>query len=144
MSLGLIGALYVYLHDDYTVEKEAGLLLSGKDNALVMGRYTPGILAYKMLTEIRETGKPLDVGWITAPFPPPQERVEEYLRNYTSDKYPIVQGSFSSLFTSNNTIRKDSNITDFEYLAIAGNYTLNIPGSTLIYNRSDILIYQVK
>lgn len=144
LTLLLAGGLYVSLHADYLPEKEAGLMLAGKENVLVLGTYTPSVLAYKMLSEYGESGHPLEVGWITGPGTMTQEQVEDYSHDYHSNDYPVVGGSFSGLFTSESWFRKDYQGSKFDYIVVAGNYTPPAPGSSVIYNRSHITIYRVK
>jgi 4-amino-4-deoxy-L-arabinose transferase-like glycosyltransferase len=141
--LGLGMAIYTYmsLNEYYSVEKEAGLLLSGKEDVAVIGLFSPTLVTYKYHSELASLGRPLDFGWIAFPEAVPQETVQDFAHDYHSPIHPVVDGSFSEFYTTNQTFRKETGIRDPKYIAIAGWYNVEIPGSGVIYNRSYITIY---
>jgi hypothetical protein len=143
ISLGLVALVYVTLYDTYAPEREAGLFLAGKADAAIIGMYSPGIIAYKTLSEDRN-GSVLDVGWVTGSREISGEEIGEYISDYHSDRYPVTDGSFSAFFTVKRNYRKDTNITSFRYIAISGLYDGTAPGGTLVYNHTnpDIRIYE--
>ncbi len=141
LSLFLAVLYYQQLYEAFINQKEAGLLLAGKENVLVVGSYAPGIVSYKMLTEQRSLGRSLDVGWVTAIRNFSSEEVLAYLSDYHTMKYPIVDGSFSKLFSTSDTFRKDSNLTSFDYVAVDGSPGMELPGFRVIYNNSDVAVY---
>ena len=122
------------------VEKEAGLILSGKDKVLILGDYAPGIIAYKTLDEKR-SGNVKDVGWIMGiPLVFNSTQANEFFYDYHLDKYNVTNGSFSSIFTSKTIFRKDCNITNFDYVVIVGHDDINITGE-IIYSSPTISLY---
>jgi len=131
---------YQSMHSVYAPEKEAGLLLAGRENVLVIGTYAPGIIAYKMLEEQRSLGRPLDVGWVLFWNNVTRGDVLPYLSDYHVAEPAVVDGSFSSMFTSRSTFRKDSNITSFDYVAVSGP-PMELPGYGVIYNGTGIAVY---
>jgi hypothetical protein len=141
ISILSIALLYHGLSAAYTPQKDAGMLLAGRENVLVLGTYSPGIVAYKMLEEQRTSGHSLDLGWIVSNDNLSRQDVLEYLSDYHSMKYPVVDGSFSAIFTSNATVRKDSNLTSFDYVALVGSPGMELPGFSVIYNESDVTVY---
>ncbi len=142
LTLFLVAFLYADLDRTFINQKEAGLLLAGKENVLVIGTYAPGIIAYKMLTEQQSLGRSLDVGWILSKDDNlTRADIPEFLADYHSQKHPIVDGSFSGTFTTDDTFRKDSSITSFDYVAVAGMPGPGLPGFSVIYNKSGITVY---
>jgi hypothetical protein len=135
-SIPLLAFYYLELRESTLPQEGAGLLLSGKENALIIGTYAPDIIAYKTLTELRASGQSLDVGWIDLPSPPTEAEVLTYVSDYHSMKYPIVDGSFTSSFTTNATFRKDSNLTSFDYVAVVDGQNISLPGFSAIYNET--------
>lgn len=141
LSLPLMALYYSGLREGPLPEQEAGLLLAGKENVLIVGIYAPDIVSYKMLTELRSTGHSKDVGWIITQANPTADEILTYASDYHSMKYPIVDGSFSSSFTSNATFRKDSNLTSPDYVAVSGGPDMQIPGFHTIYNNLFVTVY---
>ena len=142
-SLGLASFLYYYLHEFNVAEKNAGLMLSGKENVLIIGKYPPTLIAYKYLTELRGSpaGAAKDFGWITSVAQISDERMSEYLADYHSSKYPIVDGTFSEFFTTNQTFRKDTNITLFDYVAVVGSDAVPPGCRDVLSNDSGIVVF---
>jgi len=124
----------------YSAEKGAGLLLAGRENVAIVGLYSPTIIATKALTELRTGGSMLDFGWIVAPRKTDALVVQEFAEDYWSDRYPVPQGNQNEFFSE--LYRKDTNITKFDYVAVAGNYAFSHNG-TVIYNQSNITIYRM-
>jgi 4-amino-4-deoxy-L-arabinose transferase-like glycosyltransferase len=142
-SLGLASFLYYYLHEFNVAEKNAGLMLSGKENVLIIGKYPPTLVAYKYLTELKgsPSGTPKDFGWITSVAQISDERMAEYLADYHSGKFPIVDGTFSEFFTTNQTFRKDTNITRFDYVAVVGSNVVPHGCRDVLSNDSGIVVF---
>jgi 4-amino-4-deoxy-L-arabinose transferase-like glycosyltransferase len=145
LSLALLafaGLVFFILYDSFYMEREAGLLLSGKENVLVAGQYTPSVISYKVLPEMRG-GKHIDFGWIVLPENTSSDVLMEFINNYRAPRPNVTDGSFSSFFTSNNIFRKDTGISEFDYIVVS-KYNDTLPGGhDLIYNRSSVLIYKV-
>lgn len=139
----LFGSFIIYsnVYERFLPQKEAGLLLSDKEGVAIMGEYDPGIAAYKTTTELRR-GKRLDFGWMTSANFTNQSYFEEFIRDYHSSRYPVVDGSFSSMFTSADIFRKDTNLTSFDYVVLVGDNAPGVPGAGLIYNNMEIKIYK--
>jgi len=142
LGLGIALYTYVSLSEFYSVEKEAGLLLSGKEDVAVIGLYTPTLVTYKYHSELSALGRPLDFGWIAFPEAVPPETVRDFALDYHTGSHPAVDGSFSEFYTTNQTFRKDTTIADPRIIAIAGGYNIGIPDARVIYNRSYITIYE--
>ncbi|MEW6036062.1 MAG: glycosyltransferase family 39 protein [Candidatus Micrarchaeota archaeon] len=144
-AVSLASAFYIefLVYGASKPEMEAGLLLAGKENVLIIGRYPTTLVGYKMLTEYHELGHPLDFGWVTSSRGMPQEAIAEYLRDYHSDSYPAADGSFNEIYTTNKTFRKDTNITSFDYIAVTAFDKPEIPNSTIVYEKLDITVYKV-
>jgi len=142
LNLALLAFYYAGIREEFLPQKEVGLLLAGKENVLVIGSDAPGIIAYKTLTEQRSTGNSLDVGWIVTANNLSADVIRTYVADYHSMKYPIVDGSFSSMFTNNAMFRKNSNLTSFDYVAVSDGQGVYLPGFHVIYNESYVTIYE--
>jgi 4-amino-4-deoxy-L-arabinose transferase-like glycosyltransferase len=138
LTTGLCAFLYSSHYEGFIDQKEAGLYLANKENVAVVGTYNPAILTYKMLNE----EEPLDVGWILASRNITEDEVRELAQDYHTDNQEISQGSFSPIFTTASTYRKDTNIPDFDYVAVVWKGGLD-PGGELVFNRSSIQIYRM-
>lgn len=119
-SLSLFYLLECQEYRLFMPEKEAGMLLAGKADALVIGDYAPSILAYKMGQEYRAYGAPLDVGWVFLQPDINQSSISDFISDYGNSRYNVTEGSLSSGFTESINFRKDSNITRFEYIVTVG------------------------
>lgn len=104
----------------YRHQKTAGEFLAGKENVLIVGEYEPGIPAYKMLTEKRESGRWLDYGLVLMSDGRAREYYESFLTDYYVNESDVVDGNFRTLFANNMTYRKSTEITKFEYICIVG------------------------
>ncbi|MBD3210108.1 hypothetical protein GF318_01885 [Candidatus Micrarchaeota archaeon] len=138
-------SLYKYL----IPQKEVGLLLSGKENVLVLGHYPPGTISYKMNTE-RRKGSVKDFGWVLSHPDNTEVNLSKFVYDYRGSHYSsIVNGSFNGMFTQHKTVfRKDTNVTEFDYVAAvvlphARDTAVSVPGSEVIYNRSYITVYKI-
>jgi hypothetical protein len=142
--------IYLYVHIEvmnvYNGEKEAGLMLAGKENVLVIGTYKPSIITYKMEAERRTLGRPLDFGWVLVGPNADPGILADFADDYMTGKYPVTQGSLSSGFVRPIIFRKDSDIAYFDYIAVSGPIDYVPPGSETIYsnNLTKISIYKVK
>lgn len=143
LSLLLSSMLYVFTADQFIAQKEAGLLLTGKENVLIIGQYAPAIPAYKVLTE-RESGESLDFGWVLGHRNFSNEEAFDYVEDYNTEKYDVIDGSFSSIFTRHDiNFRKDTDLTEFDYVVAIEQDGFNLPFAEPIYNNSDIVIFKV-
>ncbi|MFN7991398.1 MAG: glycosyltransferase family 39 protein [Candidatus Micrarchaeia archaeon] len=141
-------ALDLYLRFEelrfFNAEKEAGTMLAGKADVLVIGTYTPSLIAYKTLPERKAWGSPLDFGWVLLGPDANRTMYDDFVRDYMNDRYEVVQGSMSSGFSRPIIFRKDSNITRFSYIVVSGpsDYT---PSGKEIYSSSSprIRVYEV-
>ncbi len=146
-------AAYTYANffQGYFAQREAGEFLSGKENVLIIGKYYPGVMAYKSVPEMR-SGSPLDYGWIAFPDNVSADEASVFLPDYHIDAakagselgLPVVDGSFTSIFTKRAVFRKDTNITRFDYIALLGQNNLTLSGYVPVFNQSNITIYRVK
>lgn len=143
LSLGLGAYMYLITAQANMHEMEAGKLLAGKENVLIIGRWPTTLVGYKALTEYRELGAPLDFGWITSPGGMEAAAISEFVRDYRSTAYPAVQGSFNEVYTTGKTFRKDTNLSSFDYVAIAAFEKPPIPNSTVVYDAVDVTIYKI-
>lgn len=143
--LTLAGLFYVYsaLYSGYMPQKEAGLILAGKENVLIVGAYQPGIVSYKAVTEAR-AGRQPDFGWVILTSAQSNEKAAtDFIKDYHTDAYQISNGSFSGMFSDTSVIyRKDSNLTSFDYVAVVGR-DVSLPGAEVLYNKSSIVIYKI-
>lgn len=140
---------FIFLQDvapTYQSDKEAGELLVGKENVMMVGYYHSGIFGYKMLNEERATGGSLDFGWILITDEDiPEDTALSYVRNYNANAANITQGSFSKIFFEGGTYRKDTNITEFRYFVFTNVYPAvseHLPfNNTLLYYSSEIAVF---
>jgi 4-amino-4-deoxy-L-arabinose transferase-like glycosyltransferase len=144
-SLSLYALLQFQEYRFFLPEKEAGLMLAGKQDVLVIGGYKPSILAYKMGTEYRTLGTPLDVGWVFLQPDMGPPVVADFVEDYHTTKYNVTDGSLRTGFYKSIDFRKDSNITRFEYVVIAGRDDYSPADSALVYSDdlSGVFIYKV-
>ncbi|MEW6722125.1 MAG: glycosyltransferase family 39 protein [Candidatus Micrarchaeota archaeon] len=148
-AVTIISVSYLYLfyegmHASYNPEREAGLMMAGKENVLIIGNYPPSVAAYKTLSELRSGGKALDYGYITSNRLMNDTEVQTFLNDYRSEEFPVHDGSFNSFFSRAGLFRKDTNITDFGYIVLSGSF--NAPeGASVIYNSTtrNLSIYEV-
>lgn len=144
-SLGLYSYLSYETYRIYQPEKDVGLMLSGKENALIIGRYKPSIFAYKMLSEEAAAGKSLDFGWIMAKEKDSAGMLAAFVSDYNTRQFNVTDGSFSPAFATPMVFRKDSNLTSFEYIAVCGfpDYVPEGPEPIFSDNTSMISLYRV-
>ncbi len=142
-TLVLIAGLYDATYKAYSSERDAGNFLVGKPGVEIVGYYSPGLLAYKTLGDLKATGAEPDFGWITGARAPENESVIEYVRDYHSGRFNITDGTFNKLFNTLGMFRKDTNITDFRYVAIVGDYNIAVPGSGMVFNTTGIRVFEV-
>lgn len=143
-SLAFFYTIEFMQYPAFEPQKQAGILLAGKENVLIIGNYKPSIVAYKVETEDRSTGAALDFGWIDLQPATNVSVIATLVRDYHAPGYNITDGSFSGAFTATNNYRKDTNITHFDYIAFAGRGDYTPANSTLIYrdNLTNISIYK--
>ncbi len=147
--LGFIfGALqHLSYYPAYENEKDAGEYLAGKENVLIIGDYSPGIFGYKMLEEKRSSGKWLDYGMIILQSSNLSGALyKDFIANYSA--YPsgihVSDGNFQLLFVPSDLVfRKNTSITRFDYICIAGNSSVT-PGGVRVLNNSYVQIYDMR
>jgi 4-amino-4-deoxy-L-arabinose transferase-like glycosyltransferase len=140
LTLALNAYIYVFeLNKNFYPQKEVGLLMAGKDNVLIIGIYYPGISAYKIMNE----PEPKDFGWILVPRNASDAVVATYILDYHSDTYQTQDGSFGSMFSTSHIFRKDTSLTEFDYVVIIGRNNIMPRNSEIILNKSDITIHKL-
>jgi 4-amino-4-deoxy-L-arabinose transferase-like glycosyltransferase len=141
-SAALSVMIYPPLYDAYVPQREAGLLLSGKENVLVVGAFAPGIIAYKMLPEAAN-GTIKDMGWAILPQNASDAVAAEFIRDYYTAKYPVVDGSFTSMYGAwDSAYRKDTSIARFDYIAVVEKNAVP-EGGRIIYNKNNITVFSM-
>jgi hypothetical protein len=125
--------------------KRTGEFLAGKENVLIIGLYEPTVPSYKMLEEIRGSGKPLDMGWISLTVDRSVQAEEFYpfLKDYHLKSQNVTDGTFADLFWRTSIFRKDTNITRFDYICVIGNESV-YPGGKLVLNATPGLVYDMR
>ena len=126
----------------YSDHREAGKMMAGKEGVLFIGRYVPGVVAYKVLEDYK-SGNPLDYGWIAFP----QEGTDysglaPFIEDYHYSGVTVIDRTFSELFSRKEIFRKETNLTSFRYIVVT-----EVGGGSLpydvIYNKSNVTIYEV-
>jgi hypothetical protein len=142
-SVALCLMVYATIYGDYMPQKDVGMMMAGKENVLVLGRYNPAILTYKMLNE-GSYGRVRDVGWILEQKNMPKEDAGALIQDYHKQVANMTDGSFSAMFTAQDwSFRKDTNITSFDYVVLVGQDAV-MPGNySVLYNKSNLTIYRL-
>lgn len=150
ISMVFIISFYWGYTESYAYERQAGNLMMAKENVVVIGEFAPTIIAEKALSELNANGKYADFGWI---YIIKNENitesdvalVEEFAEDYWAapeTRLKIHNGDVSKMFWEEGVYRKDTVITNFEYVVVAGKEFAGAEISgELIYNKSGILIY---
>ncbi len=142
-SLAFYAVIEYYTYVFYNPEKVAGLLVAGKENVLIIGNYKPSIAAYKVLSEQR-SGQRLDFGWIILSPDSNFSVIDDYVHDYYDPSFNTTDGSLSSLFTTKGIFRKDTNVTRFDYVVVAGARDYRPAGSAAIYSDDQAAVYVYK
>ncbi len=142
LSLALVYGAYSALGRLHNPEKEVGLALAGKENALIIGHFKPGLLAYKEISERRSLGGPLDYGLVIGPSSFGGEAAAAFIRDYRTSEIPAEGGSFSGIYTLRAVFRKDTGIRSFDYLALAGDLGFELDGPEVLAQSGDIVAYR--
>ncbi|MEM2908689.1 MAG: glycosyltransferase family 39 protein [Candidatus Bilamarchaeaceae archaeon] len=130
----------IFLSDMYYLPaKHAGKFLAGKENVLIIGNYSSGVFAYKMLEEKRQLGYSLDYGLVVF-YPEHFDLLPDLIENYNYHDPRIIDGNFEKMFFDVMVYRKNTNISKFDYIAIIGESTCMPGGRT--FNDSYINIYR--
>ncbi|MBD3389655.1 hypothetical protein GF415_01735 [Candidatus Micrarchaeota archaeon] len=134
--------------------RDMGLMLSGKENVLIIGDYSYNtvIVSYKMLSERKDLGAPLDFGYVILNIPAEKELNEaqqssmltEIVANYDTEKYDFEEDTFADMFQTDKILRKKTSIEQFQYVVVSP-ASLNItnPCYTLQYNGTQSKIYRL-
>lgn len=105
-------------------EKEIGLFLIGKENAVFIGDYQPTVtaIAYKTLNERMLYGKYLDFGWVITDRNETSDArlgmALDFAKDYHTDKYPVDERDFASLFWVAKNFRLPANVSEPDYWVI--------------------------
>jgi hypothetical protein len=142
ISLMLVWGAYLALFNLHNPERVIGTAIAGKENVLIIGHFKPGIMAYKELIERRSMGRPLDYGFILGPSSFGGEEAAAFVRDYRTGSVPAVNGSFSGMYTSQSVFRKDTDITSFDYLVLAGDLGFGLNGPEIMARSGDIVVYR--
>jgi hypothetical protein len=142
ISLMLVWGAYLALHSLHNAEKIIGTAIVGRENVLIIGHFKPGILAYKELGERQTLGHPLDYGFILGPPSFGGDDAAAFVRDYNTGAVPAINGSFSGMYTSPSVFRKDTNITSFDYLVLAGDLGFGLSGPEILEQAGDIVVYK--
>ncbi|MFA5187205.1 MAG: hypothetical protein WC551_12070 [Patescibacteria group bacterium] len=142
ISLMLVWGAYQALFNLHNPERVIGTAIAGKENVLIIGHFKPGIIAYKELNERGHMGRPLDYGFILGPPSFGGEEAAAFVRDYGTGAVPATNGSFSGMYTSASVFRKDTNITDFDYLVLAGDLGFGFTGPEILVRAGDITVYK--
>jgi hypothetical protein len=138
ISMAMILYDFQTSYEVYHGEKEAGLMLAGKENVAVVGYFAPTFVATKALTEMRADGRMLDFGWVVVPKKEGSGPVQEFAQDYHSELYDASPGDPNVYFSE--LYRKETNITVFDYIVVASSRPILLNG-TVIYNQSSIVVY---
>ncbi len=116
---------------DFKDAREVGLEFSGKENVLIIGKYSGATTAvtYKILSERKEAGKYLDFGYVILQGQDKEEdvyvdnsyyeeRLNAVVQDYYTQEYEFEDGNYALVFETNKSMRKQTNITEFEYLLV--------------------------
>lgn len=115
-----IGLIFMFnLKEGYENGRTVGKFLAFKENVQIIGEYAPTIVAYKILEEKREYGDYLDFGWILIMENATKEVVDDFAKDYWTEKYNITEGHFNRIMWDKTIFRKKTNITKFEYTVIS-------------------------
>ncbi|NYZ73983.1 glycosyltransferase family 39 protein [Candidatus Micrarchaeota archaeon] len=144
LTVALCMWIYSDLNEDFLPQKEAGLIISGKENVLVIGNWAPGVIAYKMVTEKRESGRPLDFGWVVGDANFTTEMVNTFVDDYYTGRYPVVDGSFNRMYWVKDIFRKDSNVTHFDYMVAIQLHDFQSSAASNLYNSSVIQVLDIR
>jgi hypothetical protein len=134
------------LKQAYHEESEVGRFLAGKENVAFIGGYAPGAFTYKILEEEKMYGKgnSLDFGWVEG-VGMSKEMYDVFVSDYHSDKFPVLENEYNTMFSRAALYRRVTNISNFSYLVIM------YPPSTFVmpnvqvpvFNVSGISVYKV-
>lgn len=131
--------------------RETGLLLSGKENVLFAGSYytLSTVISYKILSEREEEGSYKDFGYLLinsqneSEILQYQPMLDSVVSDYRTDKYEFEEENFASLFWTNSSFRKKTNISEFDYIVVSpANFTISDPHYYLWKNGTAISIYK--
>jgi len=142
LSIFLVFGAYSALYRLHMPEKDVGLALSGRSNVQIIGHFKPGLLAYKELTERQSGGLPLDYGLVLGPPSFGGEDAAAFIRNYRTSDVPAINGSFSAMYTLPAVFRKDTNISSFDYVVLAGDLGFMLNGPEVLAESGDIIAYR--
>ncbi|MBD3398090.1 hypothetical protein GF412_02735, partial [Candidatus Micrarchaeota archaeon] len=112
--------------------RKTGLDFSGKEKVLIFGQYGTSTVAatYKILSERQETGEHLDFGYVILNWreewegkPPPEgyfgEMLNALVQDYGTQEFGFLEGEYAYMFETNQSIRRPTNITKFEYVLVS-------------------------
>lgn len=134
---------YTEIKNIYEPQRLAASFLSGKSDTLIIGDYNPSIMSYLVLKDITKTGNEPEFGWIILGLKNETKNrlfFDHLKTNYHYQSEEITNG-FGGMFSGEGIFRRPTNKSNFRYVTVIGNYTLN---QSLAYNTSsNIKIYEV-
>jgi hypothetical protein len=141
LIIGLIVGSYFYVEmkNAYSDQKDAGMFIASKKNVMIVGEYNPGIFGYKMLLDKRKNGEWPEVGWIITSGE--EKNLKPFLSDYHYEGSSVVDGNFAKMYFEANTYRKDTNLTNFDYVVIVSDENVSFEGF-LVLNQSNIKIFK--
>lgn len=104
--------------------KEIGLMLSGKENVLFIGQYQVNTISisYKSIGERKDYGQPLDFGWILFDYRKNNltaASAQDFVQDYWRNDYGIEENNFAGIFWQDRIFRKNTSITEFDYVVVS-------------------------
>ena len=122
-----------------------GEMMVGKGNMLLFGNYWIGTIAYKVLNERLETGTYNDFGWMVVAPQSFTESPRDYIEDYYRENPDINDENINRIYWKyeEEIFRKRTNVTNFDYAVIAGEYELLDDAGTVMYNSSAVQVIQL-
>jgi 4-amino-4-deoxy-L-arabinose transferase-like glycosyltransferase len=128
--------------------KEIGLMLSGKENVLFIGQYQANTISisYKAIGERKGHGNPLDFGWILFDYKKNNlttSSAQDFVQDYWRNDYDIEENSFAGIFWQEKIFRKNTSITEFDYVVVSPSFrNLMLPGYSVYYAGNYSTVYR--
>ena len=146
LSSTILAQLFFWtLLDSAAEHKRMGEMMVGKGNMLLFGNYWIGTIAYKVLNERLETGTYNDFGWMVVAPQSFTESPRDYIEDYYRENPDINDENINRIYWKyeEEIFRKRTNVTNFDYAVIAGEYELLDDAGTVMYNSSAVQVIQL-
>jgi len=141
ISILLSSIIFATLNEAHTPKKLAGEFIASKENVLIIGEYGPGIFAYKVLEE-KKAGEVLDFGLVIVLDN--NSMIEEFIDDYYGPSGENIRdGNFGPMFYESGIYRKDTNLTEFDYVVLSNLEEMKLNGS-IVFNEGNVTIYKIK